>query len=294
MGSAHSGAVLITGASTGIGAVCALQLAARGYRVFAGVRNTQDGETLAARASGNLQPILLDVTDNAMITEASSGISDALGGAGLIGLVNNAGIVMAGPLEFLPISALEQQLAVNVLGQVAVTQAFLPLLRQEQGRVIMMGSIAGRVATPFTGAYAASKHALEAITDALRVELQPWNIKVAIVEPGVIETPIWEKSEATAQALAENYPAECWELYGEQLAAYREVIVARSQQSTAPEKVADAVTHALSAARPKTRYLVGGDARLLASVRRWLPDKIRDWLIAKNLGLLSSGGDRSK
>ncbi len=177
------GAVLITGASTGIGAACALHLDRLGFRVWAGVRRPSDGEALVGQASRQLTPIILDVTDSNSIAAALAGVGAGAGGDSLAGLVNNAGIVVAAPVEILPIAELRTQLEVNVIGLVAVTQAALPLLRLGRGRVVNIGSISGRMATPVIGAYAASKFAVEALTDALRVEVQPWGIDVALIEP---------------------------------------------------------------------------------------------------------------
>ncbi len=174
--------VLITGASTGIGEACALWLQDRGYRVFAGVRKSTDAEALQQKSKGHLTPVLLDVADEASIREAVQFVLTQE--PKLEGLVNNAGIAVAGPLEFVPLQELRRVLEVNVVGQVAVTQAFLPLLREARGRVVLMSSISGRVAAPLMGPYAASKFALEAIGDALRRELAPWGIEVSIIEPG--------------------------------------------------------------------------------------------------------------
>ncbi|MGD1157325.1 MAG: SDR family oxidoreductase, partial [Terriglobia bacterium] len=189
---ADKGAVVITGASTGIGEACALHLDKLGFRVFAGIRKAADAEALRHRASARLVPIRLDVSDETEVEQAARNVTEALRGEGLAGLVNNAGIVVAGMLEFLPLDALRRQLEVNVVGQVAVTQAFLPHLRKARGRIVNIGSVSGLIAGPFSGAYAASKFALEALTDALRVELRPWKIHVSIVEPGNIQTPIWK------------------------------------------------------------------------------------------------------
>src|SRR5574341_29762 len=178
--------IVITGASTGIGEACALYLDELGYRVFAGVRRPSDGETLKAKASARLTPVVMDVTDVASIDRAVETVKQAVGSVGLAGLVNNAGIGVGGPLEVVPLADLRKQFEVNVIGQVAVTQAFLPLLRQGRGRIVNMGSIAGRVVMPFMGPYSASKFALEALTDAMRLEFQPWGIQVSIVEPGAI------------------------------------------------------------------------------------------------------------
>ena len=191
---ATKGAVVITGASTGIGRVCAFHMDKLGFRVFAGIRNESDGRSLIEGSAGRITPLLIEVTDSVSALAAADRVAGAVGSAGLSGLVNNAGIVVAGPLEFLPLSELRKQFEVNVLGQIAVTQAFLPLLRQARGRIVNMSSIAGRVAFPYIGPYSASKYALEAISDALRIELLPWGISVSVIEPGDVATPIWKKS----------------------------------------------------------------------------------------------------
>ncbi len=275
-----SGGVVITGTSTGIGAACALHLDRLGFRVFAGVRKEADGERLKDRASERLTPIPLDVTNSATIASAAGTVAKALDDRGLAGLVNNAGIAIAGPLEFLPVDELRKQLEVNVLGQIAVTQAFLELLRQGGGRVINIGSISGRSALPFLGPYAASKFAMEALTDSLRLELRPWNIWVAIVEPGTIATPIWQKSIAAADQATRNLPERARQLYGPAIAAMRRITAART--GVPAQLVADAVAHALTARRPRTRYVVGRDARLRRIVEL-LPDRMRDSLIARRL-----------
>lgn len=255
-------AALVTGASSGIGAACARRLVASGWRVFAGVRRKGD-------APRGTQEVLLDVTDEAGIRAASQQIE------ALDALVNNAGIAIAMPLEFVPLDELRRQLDVNVVGQVAVTQAFLPHLRRSRGRVVFVGSIAGRSALPFLGAYAASKHALEAIADSLRIELQPFGIAVSLVEPGTIRTPIWEKSAAVADSLANGAPQELRTLYGQRIAAFRRVAARRGAGGADADAVARAVEEALTRGRPRTRRLVGRDAKLRSGVER-LPDRIRD------------------
>lgn len=182
--SATARSVVITGASTGIGAACALELDRRGFRVFAGVRKAADGLRLHEQASRWLAPLMIDVTDATSIAEAAKTVAAALDGGPLTGLVNNAGIVVGGPLETLPPSEFRRQLDVNVVGQLLVTQAFLPLLRAGRGRIVNIGSFSGRVGVPYSGAYAASKHALKAMTDSLRIELRRWKISVSTVEPG--------------------------------------------------------------------------------------------------------------
>jgi NAD(P)-dependent dehydrogenase (short-subunit alcohol dehydrogenase family) len=278
------GAVLITGASTGIGAACALHLDRVGFRVWAGVRRSGDGEALLAQTSRRLTPIILDVTDSNSIAAALAGVSADAGSDGLAGLVNNAGIVVAAPVEVLPIAELRKQLEVNVIGLVAVTQAALPLLRRGRGRIVNMGSISGRMATPVVGAYAASKFAVEALTDALRVEVQPWGIDVALIEPGAVATPIWEKSQAAGLALRQAWTPDAEALYTDALSAVERAALRSARHAISPEAVVRAVVHALTAPRPKTRYLVGTAARIQAIVAL-LPDRLRDRLLTRALRL---------
>ncbi len=262
--------VLVTGASSGIGEACALRLAGAGWRVLAGVRTIADGERLRAAAGERLEPVTIDVTDSASIAAAAA----ALGGEPLHGLVNNAGIALALPLEFLPLDELRRQLEVNLVGQVAVTQAFLPHLRAASGRIVNVGSVAGRSALPFLGAYAASKHALEAVTDALRIELRPFGISVTIVEPGSIATPIWGKGAGLFQQVAAGTP-ELRALYGERMSAFGAAASAAGRRAEPADEVAIVVERALTARRPRARYLVGRDARRRAFVER-LPTRLRD------------------
>jgi NAD(P)-dependent dehydrogenase (short-subunit alcohol dehydrogenase family) len=253
---------LVTGASTGIGRACAERLAQAGWQVLAGVRRKGAAPT-------GTEELLLDVTDAEQVTGAAGRVEK------LDALVNNAGIALAVPLEFVPLDELRRQLEVNVVGQVAVTQALLPALRRSRGRIVFMGSIAGRSALPFLAPYAASKHALEAIADSLRVELRPFGVQVAIVEPGTIVTPIWTKSAALADELAARLPAALAELYGARIAAFRKVAMERGAKGASAEDVADAVVRALTAERPRARYVVGRDARIRGGIER-LPDRVRD------------------
>jgi NAD(P)-dependent dehydrogenase (short-subunit alcohol dehydrogenase family) len=282
---ADKGAVLITGASTGIGEACALHLDKLGYRVFAGIRKASDGECLQRRGSGRLIPVRLDISDQAEIDNAARSILGTLGGAGLDGLVNNAGVAVGGMLEFLPLDALRHQLEVNVIGQVAVTQAFLPSLRKAQGRIVNIGSLSGLISSPFSGAYSASKFALEALTDSLRQELRPWKIHVSIVEPGHVQTPIVNKTLAAAEELLSQLPAEALQLYGPYLQAVRDATQREAAQAVSTEVVVKAVVHALTARRPRTRYVVGAHSAIGISLGRALPDRWRDALIARHLGL---------
>lgn len=276
--------VLITGASTGIGACCARMLASSGWRVFAGTRKPTDGEALAGSAPGRIIPVQLDVTDSHSIQAAVQQVSEALNGQGLGGLVNNAGIALGGPLEFLSLDDLRYQMEVNVIGVVAVTQSFLPLIRQATppGRIVNIGSIAGRTPLPFAAPYAASKHALEAITDSLRLELSPWDIHVSVLEPGSVATPIWNKSLSGMSRILDAMPPQAMNFYGAMVEKLRGAIQESARRGIPPEVVALATSHALTAATPKTRYLVGNDAKLRALLTL-LPDRLKDRLILSKL-----------
>jgi NAD(P)-dependent dehydrogenase (short-subunit alcohol dehydrogenase family) len=277
--------VVITGASTGIGAACALHLDKLGLRVFAGVRRQTDAEALKSKASSRLVAIALDVADSLSVSTAASAVAGAVGDAGLDGLVNNAGVVVTGPVEFLPLPELRRQLEINVVGQVAVTQAFLPLIRAARGRIVNMGSIAGRLATPFSSAYGASKFALEALTDALRLELAPWGISVSIIEPGAVATPIWEKGMKNGAAMLAAAPPEALVLYAEALEAFKRTSEHAAKNAADPMDVARAVEHALTAVKPKTRYVVGRRARIGAAMALLVPDRMRDTMVAKAMRL---------
>lgn len=272
-------AVLITGASSGIGQATALHLDRLGFRVFAGVRRDADGSRLRRQASERLTPVLLDVTDPGSIAAARDTVQ-RLAPDGLAGLVNNAGIVVAAPLEVLPLDRLRQQLEVNVVGVVAVTQAFLPLVRAARGRIVNVSSINGRVTVPVIGAYAASKHALEAVTDACRLELRRWGIHVVAIQPGAIRTPIWETSRAHAREIAREWNPNAAERYAG-VARSIEQPGRAPGRAVPPDRVARVVAKALTARRPRTRYAVGWDARIGLWLKRLLPDRLLDRLIAR-------------
>jgi NAD(P)-dependent dehydrogenase (short-subunit alcohol dehydrogenase family) len=241
--------------------------------VLGGVRDDAAAERLR---EAEIEPVELDVTDAGQIAAAAA----ALGGQ-LDGLVANAGIAIAAPLELVPLDELRHQLEVNVVGQVAVAQAFLPALRRSRGRIVLMGSIGGRSALPFLGPYAASKHALEAIADALRVELRPFGIAVSIVEPASIATAIWQKGAVRADELSQGFEPDAAALYAERVARFRRVALARGPGGD-PDEVAKVVERALTAARPKARYVVGRDAHLRAWIER-LPTRLRDRVLARAL-----------
>jgi len=277
--------IVITGASTGIGAACALDLDQRGFRVFAGVRKEADAQRLRQQASERMVPLMLDVTDAEAIAAAVETVAADVGPAGLFGLINNAGIVVPGPLELVPIDKLRMQMEVNVLGQIAMIQAFLPLLRAARGRIINMSSISGRVAAPYLGPYCGSKFALEAFSDALRLELRNWGIKVVLVEPGSVATPIWQKSREAADEASGQINADAVALYEADLDALRRVTQKIADNAMPVEKVLRAVRHALYARRPRTRYPVGTEARLTYRFLRFLPDRLRDRVIRRGIGL---------
>lgn len=272
-------AVVITGAGSGIGAACALSLDQLGWRVFAGVHHTEDGNALKQCASARLTPFVIDVTDPVSIGTAVQSVTAVLGESQLVGLINCAGVVVVGPLECLSLSEIAAQFAVNVLGLIAVTQAFLPLLRQSQGRIVLIGSLAGKLAFPFMGPYAASKFAVEALADAWRAELRPWHIQVSLIEPDAIATPIWTKIVSWARS---NITLEGTRLYGP-IMPYIEGMTARAAKKGLPiYHVTKAVIHALQATKPKTRYVVTKPIpALMISLLMKLPDRTRDRLLTR-------------
>jgi NAD(P)-dependent dehydrogenase (short-subunit alcohol dehydrogenase family) len=276
--------VLVTGSSTGIGRATALRLDRAGWRVFAGVRKEEDADSLRAAGSQRLTPVMLDVTDDEAISAAAALLTDELGDAGLDGLVNNAGVAIPSPLETMPIEAFRRQVEVNLTGQVAVTQAVLPLIRSARGRIIFVSSIGGRIAFPLTGAYHAAKFGVEAVGDVFRQELRRWGISVSVVEPGSIDTPIWDSGERAADRIGGDIAAR-EELYGKAIASYRKVTKNLAERGIEPAKVAEVIEHALSAARPRTRYLVGLDAKTQARIKLVIPTRIWDRIVARIMNL---------
>ncbi len=286
MESSTRGAVVLSGASTGIGRAAALRLARTGHRVFAGVRRESDADALRAEGAGGLTPLLFDVTDAAAIDAAAKQVAGEVGDAGIAGVVANAGIGVAGPLELLDLDEVRHQLEVNVIGVLAVVQAFLPLVRRGRGRVVITGSIGGRNASPMLGAYAASKFALEAIAESLRRELRPSGIEVALIEPGAIATPMMQtKAREQGEKLLASLDGEAKRLYEPMGRAVRDAFSRLADGAIPPERVAEVIEHALVSPRPKTRYLVGTDAKVQALLVRFLPDRLRDAVIARVLGL---------
>lgn len=271
--------VLITGASRGIGRATALYLAAAGWEVLAGVRDADAGKELAAE-SPRITPIDLDVTDPRQLAKLDEALPERLDA-----VVNNAGIAVAGPVEAVALNDLRWQFEVNVVGQVAVTQAVLPRLRASRGRVVFVSSLNGRVSIPMSAAYNASKFAIEALADALRVELRPWGVRVVLIEPGCIDTDPWRRMMDVLDEVADGMAPEHRELYSAHLAGQRKVI-ARLQQQTKPATlVARAIERALTSKRPRCRQLVGPDARALVAMRAALPAGALDAVWAQGMGL---------
>ncbi|MBS1868726.1 MAG: SDR family NAD(P)-dependent oxidoreductase [Actinobacteria bacterium] len=274
------GAVVVTGASSGIGEACVRRLAGLGFHVIAGVRKVEDGERLRGEIPG-VTPLVLDVTDAASIAAAAQAVRDATGDRGLAGLVNNAGIAVPAPVEHQPIDDFRHQIEVNLIGQVAVTQAFLPELRAARGRIVNMSSIGGKVAVPLLGAYAASKFGLEGFSDTLRRELRPWGVHVAVIEPGTIATPIWDKGIASGDELEATLSGQAKRDYGPLIATVRTASEQGAKTGLPPDAVAKDVAHALTARRPRTRYLVGREAKSRALLARIAGDRIVDNAVAR-------------
>jgi NAD(P)-dependent dehydrogenase (short-subunit alcohol dehydrogenase family) len=269
--------VLVTGASTGIGEATAIHLKELGFDSVAAVRKDEDAERLAV---SGLRTVKLDVTDAGSI----AGARGELGDGPLAGLVNNAGIGVAAPLEFLPLDQLRRQLEVNLVGQLAVTQAFLPALRAGRGRIVNVSSIGGRFALPLAGAYNASKFGLEGVSDSLRRELLSQGVDVVVIEPGGVKTPIWRKGDALATEMLADMPPEAERLYGPLVEAMRrETTRIAEETGIEPREVAEAIGQALTAKRPRARYLVGRDAKMRAAMMKVLPDRLMDRLVRRAL-----------
>ena len=277
------GAVVVTGATSGIGRATALRLAHDGWLVFAGVRQVAAGDALAGEAGAIGAGTLLragriDVTDEASVAAAASevGVILAEQGLPLAGLVNNAGIAVAGPMEEVPLARLREVLEINVVGAVAATQAFLPLLRRGRGRIVNISSVSGRIASPFLGPYAASKFALEAVSDAFRVELAPWGVRVILIEPGPVATPIWDKGAAMVAADRAGIGAES--PYAPYLGRVRAAFRDGARRGIPPEEIAEVIARALIASRPRARYLLSRNRAAVEVIARVVPEGVRDWL----------------
>lgn len=269
--------VLVTGAARGIGKSIVIHLAAAGWDVVAGVRSAADAEALSALP--RVTAVMLDVTDAALL----AALPDALPGR-LDAVVNNAGIAVTGPLEGLTPSEIRQQLEVNVVGQLAVTQAVLPLLRQSRGRIVFISSVNGKLSAPLMGAYSASKFALEAAADALRLELRPWHIAVSVVQPAQTDTDLWRDADQSIADMEAALTAGHRDLYGKHIAGMRKSIPMSQRLAVDPDKVAKVVHEALAAAKPRARYPVGIATAVQMTLMTRLPTRVRDALLLKVFG----------
>jgi NAD(P)-dependent dehydrogenase (short-subunit alcohol dehydrogenase family) len=280
--------VVVTGASTGIGWGCVKILIGAGYRVFGSVRKQADADRLQAEFGPNFTPLIFDVTDQAAVQRGAAVVEKALGGETLLGLVNNAGIAVAGPLLYIGIDELRQQLEVNLIAQLTVTQAFAPLLgadtsrKGEPGRIVMMSSIGGKNAFPFMGPYSASKFGLEGLSESLRRELMVFGIDVIMIRPGAVRTPIWDKADEVDVTRFANTP------YYSSLDKVKEVMIGQGRKGYPPERIGRAVLKALTTARPKTAYTENPD-KLQGAAVRVLPKRTVDKAIAGQLGLKRKG-----
>ena len=276
--------VVVTGASSGIGRATAMRLAAAGWHVFAGVRKSEDAPVADA-----ITPLLFDVTNAEQIGAAVETVTEHVGSAGLNALVDNAGIGVAMPMELVPLESLRWQLEVNVVGQVAVTQAFLPMLRQARGRLVIIGSIGDRFTPPFGGPLASSKSAIATIADAFRQELAPWDIDVMLLEPASIRTDAIDKLQRDSKSAVAQFSSVGRELYGETYLGMVGAALKRERRGSPPDVVAKTVQTALTVRRPRARYLVGRDAQALANLVRFLPTSTLDALRRKVFKLPARG-----
>lgn len=271
--------VLITGTSSGIGLACVHALIQEKYRVFATVRKKQDAESLKAKYGDLIDILLLDITDSTLIESLAQELSSKISDHGLDALINNAGLAIPGTIEMLPIESLRQQIEINLIGQVALTQKLIPLLRQTKGKIINISSLSGRITFPFMGAYCASKYGLEAVSDALRIELKSWEIKVILIQPGRIKTKIFDKAINDLENLKNNASPQMLSLYQDALKGAEHTTTAANGNGIDPEAVAQVITKVLKSNNPKPRYLVGKDAWSLVWAKNILPDRWLDFLV---------------
>jgi NAD(P)-dependent dehydrogenase (short-subunit alcohol dehydrogenase family) len=269
--------ILVTGAARGIGRATVQRLADTGWEVLAGVRSTEDGERLAGP---HVTPVVLDITDEAQLAALADLLPQRLDA-----LVANAGIVVQGPIEGLALDDLRRQLEVNVVGQVGVVQAVLPRLRESRGRIVFISSVSGRISTPMTGAYNASKFALEGVADSLRIELRPWGIKVIVVQPSSTDTDMWgtalDKTDEMEAALSE----ENRRLYAGHLEGIRKTTRVIQKRTAPVEAVVETIERALTAARPKARYPVGALSKAQLAMNSATPTRVMDAALARATGV---------
>lgn len=276
--------IVITGASSGIGRATALRLAGKGWRVFAAVRKDSDAEAL--QAEGRLETTILDVTDRESISREARDVADRLGGRGLDGLFNNAGVGATSPVEYTPLDKLREMFEINLFGQIATIQAFLPLIRTAKGRIINTGSVGDYITPPFGGPLASSKAAFASMSAALRLELRAQGIRVCVIEPGAIDTPAVEKTLGGVERTIAALPPEGIALYGEAMRRMADAFTKKEHAGSPPEAVAEVVERALTDGNPRTRYPAGKDSVKLTLLARFLPEKLVDAAILRIFGLL--------
>jgi len=277
--------LFISGCSTGIGRACALHFAKNEYCVYAGVRKASDAESLkAADNTGNLEPVILDVTNESQLSDLKAYLSQKIGDVGLVGIINNAAIARGGPLEYVVPQVVRDMFNVNVMGPLLITQTLLPLVRTANGRIVNIGSIGGKIANPMAGGYSITKFGLEAFNDSLRQELAPQGIHVSLIEPGPIDTPTLQSSDQQIQEVLDSLTDEGKERYGNSIAQIRVYLQAVQNKSLPPQVVVDAAEHALESERPKTRYLVTKEAKIGNFLRWMLSDRALDMILKKTLG----------
>jgi NAD(P)-dependent dehydrogenase (short-subunit alcohol dehydrogenase family) len=282
--------VVITGASSGIGRACVQRLIDAGWHVFASVRQSTDGASLQSEFGSRLTPVIMDVSNRLTVMSAAEQVSFQLQGRGLDGLVNVAGIGMVRPVEYATADDLHEIFDINVFGQIAVIQAFLPLLRQARGRVVNISSIGVHIGLPFGGLLGGSKAAFGLMSDALRLELHPFGVHVSIVEPGAIKTPAVEKTLGNVEGVVADLPPGGAEYYGAMIKKFAQLGYEHEMAGSAPDVVAQSVYHALTARRPKIRYRVGKHAKILAALPRILPDRLLDAVLLRIAGMPTEFG----
>ncbi|MEE3064747.1 MAG: SDR family NAD(P)-dependent oxidoreductase [Actinomycetota bacterium] len=279
----HDQLIIVTGASTGIGAATAKELARKGFQVLAGVRRKADADALKAEGLQSLEPHILDITVEADVTAIADRVAHDPLHRPLRALINNAGIAINAPVEALPLEQWRQQFEVNLFGHIAITQALLPALLLSSGTVVNISSVGGKVVLPTYGAYAGSKFALEAVSDALRREVAELGIKVVVVEPGAVKTEMAERGIATAEGLKANMTDTQLARYGDLVAAVTAQARSFGEVGVSAEHAAKVIAKAATAARPRTRYTIGRDAAILLRVSRVVSDRVLDRIVRLNL-----------
>jgi NAD(P)-dependent dehydrogenase (short-subunit alcohol dehydrogenase family) len=292
MDNANGKVAVITGASSGIGRASALLLVRKGFQVFAGVRKSADVRPLRDEAGSSLTPVIMDIADAASIANAAKEVTAQVQSRGIDGLVNVAGIGISGPLEYVSPQDLRKVFEVNVFGQIAVTQAFLPMIRKRRGRIVNISSVGAHIAIPFGGVLGASKSAFGSLSDSLRLELRPFGIRVCVIEPASIRTPAVDKTLGDVEGLIRSLPPEGAQRYGDMLRNFTKRAYAREMNGSSPDVVASAALHALTAQRPKIRYVVGKGSKPLRILPRLLPERLMDSLETELFGLHVSAEGR--